>query len=263
MKMLLALAALFAVPASAQEAACNDEMVVQLVRAGIATDLIAAQISQCSPHFQLDPSHLIALKQAGVSDELVRTMARRQNGGSLATTRPASSIPPAPVDAKGGLPEDEGVYWIGQGGELFRIEGVAVSNLRTGSTLASKMTMGIKRARINAQIKGSHADLRVGSHQPEFYFYLPEGASIGDYLMLKLAQRDDVRQVEVGEATFWKRQEGVDHLKEVDFSYQRVKNRLYRLTPKSEMPSGEFGFYVASGVELTKPTGRIYDFGID
>jgi hypothetical protein len=77
-----------------------------------------------------------------------------------------------------------------------------------------------------------------------------------DYLLLKLAQRDDVRQIEVEEATFWKLQTGIDHAKEVDFSHTRIR-------AKGEIPSGEFGFYVASGVELTKPSGRIYDFEID
>ena len=96
-----------------------------------------------------------------------------------------------------------------------------------------------------------------------FLFYLPEDASIGDYILLRLAQRKDVRQIEIGERTLWKVQSGVDHAKETDFTYDRIKNRLYRLRPNGELGPGEYGFYIASGVELKKATGRIYDFGID
>jgi hypothetical protein len=35
------------------------------------------------------------------------------------------------------------------------------------------------------------------------------------------------------------------------------------LTPSRELAPGEYGFYIASGVELKKASGRIYDFGIE
>src|ERR1035438_10412536 len=79
--------------------------------------------------------------------------------------------------------------------------------------------LGIKRMRVNAQLNGPHAQLRIKERQPQFYFYLPEVASIGDYLLLRLAQRPDVRQIEIGEKTIWKEQVGVDHAKEVSFTY--------------------------------------------
>jgi hypothetical protein len=243
---------------------CTDVMVAQLVQAKLPDDIVAQKIEECDPHFQLDPAHLIALKQAGVSDELIRTMARRQSGGAVRTS-PQSPFSPAssPSGLSEGLPGEVGVYWIHPGGELYRIEGIAVSNTRTGSTFASKMTFHIKRARINAQLKGARAELRVNVHQPQFFICLPEGASIGDYIMVHMAKREDVRQIEIAEETFWKSQTGIDHYQQVDFSYQRVGDHVYAVTPKSEISSGEFGFYVASGPELTKPTGHIYDFGID
>jgi hypothetical protein len=172
------------------------------------------------------------------------------------------AVPAAGTPAPG-IPDEVGVYWTEHNGELHRVEGIAVSNMRTGSTFASRMTLGIKRMRINAQLNGPHAQIRIKERQPQFYFYLPEDASIGDYLLLRLAQRPDVRQIEIGEKTMWKEQAGVDHAKEVSFTYKRVKNRLYLLSPNGELDMGEYGFYVASGVELKKATGRIYDFGID
>jgi hypothetical protein len=257
--------AAFGATGTAKDTACTDEMVGQLALAGVANDLILDKINECEPHFALDPVHLIALKQAGVSDDLVRAMASKQLGRSVsprALDRPANNLA-GPGLITSPMPDEVGVYSLDRGGDLYRIEGIAVSNLRTGSTLVSALTLHIKRARINAQVNGPRAHMRLRDRQPQFYFYLPDGASIGDYLLLRLARRDDVRQIEIAERTFWKDQRGVDHAKEVDFTYKRIKPRLYLLTPSEELDSGEYGFYIAAGVDLTKASGRIYDFGID
>lgn len=251
--------------------------ICRLVQAGISEDLIIAKLRKNGKAFDLSTDELLKLKKAGVTDRILNVMmdpgqpapapaavppATLPAAGALA---PGTAVPgtPAPATPAPGIPDEVGVYWTEHNGELHRIEGIAVSNMRTGSTFASRMTLGIKRMRINAQLNGPHAQLRIKERQPQFYFYLPEDASIGDYLLLRLAQRSDVRQIEIGEKTMWKEQAGVDHAKEVSFTYKRVKNRLYLLSPNSELDLGEYGFYIASGVELKKATGRIYDFGID
>ena len=255
------------------------EDVSRLAQAGISEDLIIAKVRKNGKAFDLSTDQILALKKAGASDRILSVMMDPAEPAPAKPAATAEAAPPARmpeaatsapvvsapgVPAAAGTPDEIGVYWIEHGsGELHRIEGIAVSNMRTGSTFASKMTLGIKRMRINAQLNGPHAQTRVKERQPQFYFYLPEDASIGDYLLLRLAQRPDVRQIEIGEKTMWKEQAGVDHAKEVSFTYKRVKNRLYLLTPNGELDLGEYGFYVASGVELKKATGRIYDFGID
>jgi hypothetical protein len=241
----------------ARDTTCTDAMVAQLVAANVAADLILDKINQCEPHFDMDPAHLIALKQAGVPDDLVRAMSARQMGRSY--TAPAAIA--GENDAGGAVPDEVGVYCIERGGQPYRIEGIAISNTRTGSTLASKLTLHIKRERVNAQLRGPQAQLRLRERQPQFYLYLPEGSSVTDYLLLRLEKREDVRQLEISETTFWKHQEGVDHFKEIDFSYKRLGKGLYILTPNIELASGEYGFYVAAGSE--KGVGRVYDFGVD
>jgi hypothetical protein len=238
------------------------EDIGRLVQAGISEDLIIAKLRKNGKAFDLSTDELLRLKKAGVSDRILNVM---MDPGQPAPAQAAVSsvaVPAAGTPAPG-IPDEVGVYWMDHNGELHRIEGIAVSNMRTGSTFVSGMTLGIKRMRINAQLNGPHAQMRIKERQPQFYFYLPEDASIGDYLLLRLAQRPDVRQIEIGERTMWKVQAGVDHAKEVSFTYKRVKNRLYLLSPNGELDMGEYGFYVASGVELKKATGRIYDFGID
>ncbi len=84
-------------------------MVAQLVRVGVARDLILQKIAECEPHFQLDPASLISLKEAGVPDDMVRAMARRQSGqADFATIRPVE-----PEAANGaGVPDEVRLYWV-------------------------------------------------------------------------------------------------------------------------------------------------------
>jgi len=271
-RLFLALALI----AAAQEALTN-ESIVKLVKAGLGEALIVKMIQSQPGKYSLGTDDMVKLKESGVTDQVLTAMLARSSGAAVVS--PAAAPPPDTPAAErnaspetadsfaarpsGPLPGEEGVYWVTRTGELDRIEGVAVSNVRTGSMLASAATIGIKKAKLNAQIKGSRAELRVTVRQPAFYFYLHDGASIGDFVLLRLVQRGDVRQMEVAERSLFKMQSGFDHSKEADFSYKRIKNKLYLLTPKGELASGEYGFYTASGAELTKATGRLYDFGID
>ena len=153
------------------------EEVTMLVQAGLAEDLVIARIKKHGKAFELTTEQLLLLKKAGVSDNIIRAMLDPQSerkpagapippptripsqAGPVPENAPARQLA-QPIDAPG-LPDEQGVYWAKSGKELIRLEGKAVSNVRTGSTLASGLTAGIKRARINAQLKGARAETRI------------------------------------------------------------------------------------------------------
>jgi hypothetical protein len=257
--------------------------VIQLVHAGLSEDVVITRIRKNGRAFDLSTEQLVQLKKAGVGDAVIKAM--------LAPDAPTTPAPPTTIAAGGGLvvsprptpplapaaaPEprssapvfndEPGVYWARAGRELIRVEGIGVSNVRTGSTLASALTLHIKRARVNAQVRGARSVNRIPERQPQFYFALAPDASIGDFILLKVAQRSDVRQFEISQRTFWKNQIGVDHDKEIEFTYRRLRSRLYLVTPNREFEPGEYVFYTSAGIssiELKKESARIYDFGID
>jgi hypothetical protein len=265
------------------------EQVVQLVQAGLSDDLVIAKIKKNNKAFDLSTDELLKLKAAKVSENIIMLL---MDPTAQPKVAPPPPPPPAPATLPTSIPEqdkavttgepktafqktvetqqtnttvpeEQGLYWLKGGKELVRIEGSAVSNVRTGSTLVSGLTAGIKKAKMNAQLKGARSEFRMKERQPQFYFYLPENASVVDFLLLKIGQRLDVRQIEIGEKTFWKLQAGVDHTAQVEFTYKRIKNRLYLVTPNHELEPGEYGFYSmgVSAVELKN--SRVYDFGID
>jgi Zn-dependent protease with chaperone function len=70
-----------------------DSDIVGMVRAGKSASEIVSAISSCEPHFQLDPGSMDALTQAGVSDDLIRAMAARQNGRPVQAPVPSAPRP--------------------------------------------------------------------------------------------------------------------------------------------------------------------------
>src|ERR1022692_2809188 len=148
------------------------EDIGRLVQAGISEDLIIAKLRKNGKAFDLSTDELLRLKKAGVSDRILNVMMDPGQPAPAQAEVSSVAVPAAGTPAPG-IPDEVGVYWTEHNGELHRVEGIAVSNKRTGSTFASKMTLGIKRMRVNAQLNGPHAQLRIKERQPQFYFYLP------------------------------------------------------------------------------------------
>ena len=143
--------------------------VIKLVQAGLPDDLIIAKIRRNNKPYDLSADEILNLKNAGVSANVLKAMIEPQVQAPAPQTGGPTTSAPAQGAAPSGVPDEVGVYWAEHSSMLHRIEGLAVSNMRTGSTLASGMTLGLKRARINAQLRGARAQLRIKERQPEFY----------------------------------------------------------------------------------------------
>src|SRR5204863_1711919 len=87
------------------------------------------------------------------------------------------------------VPNEPGLY-LHQKGQMSRVEGQVVSFARTGGTLASKATLGIKSAKVNVQILGKSARVTAES-SPTFYFRAASdneaaGGGVADLVLLRM-----------------------------------------------------------------------------
>ena len=98
---LLSLLGCFSLCAGSEEAAPSKEMtnvvVAQMVKAGIAEDLIVTAIAESEPHFRFDLDGLMALQQAVVPDRIVRAMVARQHGEPISGFAPAVATAAGPA----------------------------------------------------------------------------------------------------------------------------------------------------------------------
>jgi hypothetical protein len=54
-----------------------NQDIIKMVQAGFSTDLITEMINTSKVNFDLSPNGLLALKEAGVPDEIIRAMVER------------------------------------------------------------------------------------------------------------------------------------------------------------------------------------------
>jgi hypothetical protein len=270
--------------------------VIRLVQAKIAEDVIVAKIRQSKTRFDTSVEGLVALKSAGVSDSLIAVI---MNPGSSAAAPPPPPPPAAPTTAPSAArpafppsetgprdvvptgagsasptsrpaviskaPENFGVY-VEVGGQLKplgRIQTkVQVSKFRT----LLKSVVPFVREKIDINVPGAHSTSRFEALRPTFYAFFPSSRDVSKFKLLQAkitGQRFDQRTLANASVLFSTEQNQDEIL--CDIGPTSVKD-LYRISPKEDVPTGEFGF--VEGNTGSKSTSNIeiidvYDFGID
>jgi len=115
----------------------------------------------------------------------------------------------------------------------------------------------------------------VKERRPAFYFYVPDGSTASDYLLIKLNKKGDRREFQIGSfggVTGGK--SGVQRDKEVPFKADHMGIRIYRITLNEALKPGQYAFFMGTGQSAMMSaakggnrsggvaSGRIYDFSI-
>ncbi len=278
----------------AAPAAMTNRDVIQLVKAKISDDVIVTKIKQSKTRFDTSTQGLVALKQAGVSDQLIAVM---MNSGEAAkgaepspakTTRPALRPGESPSNAKGEVvaagagkaprtpaepapavvtqaPPNYGMY-IDSGGELKplgRIETkMQVSKFRS----LLKSAIPFVRQKVDINIPGAHATGRFEVRRPIFYAYFPPSRDVSKFKLLqcKITGQNFDQRTLANASIMFSTEQNQDEVP-VDIGPTSVRD-LYRISPREDLPSGEFGFVEgntgsksASNIDILD----VYDFGVD
>ncbi|HXP79011.1 MAG TPA: hypothetical protein VN976_03835 [Verrucomicrobiae bacterium] len=278
--------------------------VIQLVQAKISDDVIIAKIRQSKTRFDTSTQGLVALKQAGVSDQLISVMvnageAAKTTGAAPDSATSAAAAPNAkarpvlrpgetPANAKGEYaatgagsaprtarepapaaitqaPPNYGLYIesTGQLKPLGRIETkVQVSKFR--SFLRTKIPF--VRQKIDINLPGAHSSSRYEVRRPTFYAYFPPSRDVSKFKLLqcKITGQNFDQRTLANASIMFSTEQNQDEVP-MDIGPTSVRD-LYRISPREDLPSGEFGFVEgntgnqsASDIEILD----VYDFGID
>jgi hypothetical protein len=256
-------------------ASMTNADVIKMSKAGLSEDIIIGSIQRAKKcAFDLSADGLIGLKTAGITDRLMLVM---QSDGQLpALTTPASApaiaapppvasrntAPATPVavavdDAK--KPHEPGIYAL-LGGKVQLLEPTVATSAGTGigNMAASGFTMGIKKVKIKANIRGSRSQVRVESGT-EFYFYGSSLFNPNEYVLARLESGNDKREIVVGEGGLLGSRAGVRDEDQIKVTVTRFENGVYRVVPSRDLSAGEYGF-IALGNTTNQ---KLWDFGID
>ena len=256
----------------------NNQDIIDMVALGLSDDIIIAKIhSAAKPEdlaFDTSPQGLKALRAGNVSDEVLKVMIRPAPTAA-GMAGPASAPMTAPAATDAALPPTEvGVYWK-DGYSFMRVESEIVSQAKVGGRAGSMFTYGMRSQHWDAYVNGSTSKNRVRERRPMFYFYVPDGASAADFILIKLQRKGDRREFQIGSfggVTGGK--SGVKREKEIPYRAEHVAIRTYRITLDEDLKPGEYAFFMGTGQQamMTSATigsrsggsasGRIYDFTI-
>lgn len=254
--------------------------IVEMSTAGLSDDLILAKIQSVHGNgltsFDTSVAGLKALKAAGVSDPVIKGMINPAGlHSSFATSPQVSGSKVLPVTGYPNLPPPEtGVYWRDQDKFVF-IEGQVVSQSKVGGKVGSFVTSGVRSQHWDAYLANATSKHRVKDLRPVFYFYVPEGSSSADYVLIRLEKKRDHREFQTGSfGGLMGGRSGVRKGREIQFKSEHVGTRTYRITLEENLHAGEYAFFMRTGQQAMmtnrkvaassggNATGRIYDFSV-
>jgi len=283
-----------ATPKPAAPAAMTNRDVIQLVKAKISDDVIITKIKRSKTRFDTSTQGLVARKQAGVSDQLISVMVDSADAAKSAepapakTTRPALRPGESPSNAKGEAvatgsgtaartanepapavisqaPPNYGMYidTAGKLQPLGRIETkMQISKFRS----LLKSAIPFVRQKVDINIPGAHATSRFEVRRPIFYAYFPPSRDVSKFKLLqcKITGQNFDQRTLANASIMFSTEQNQDEVP-VDIGPTSVRD-LYRISPREDLPSGEFGFVEgntgsksASNIDILD----VYDFGVD
>lgn len=260
----------------AQEASrrLTNQDIINMAALGLSDDLIIAKIRSVSGadglKFDTSVDGLKSLKAANISDAVIKIM-----------INPAP--PPAPVVVTASAisndpnlpPPEVGVYWK-DGANFVLVQGMTLSRAKVGGRAGSFFTNGIRSEHWDATVEGPISKNQIKDRRPVFYFYVPDGDTAADYVLIKLEKKSDHREFQVGSfGGFTGGKSGVKKDKEIPFRADHVGIRVYKITLDSDLQAGEYAFFLGTGAQPNmsggdlgasksggSASGRIYDFSI-
>lgn len=276
--LLFTLCILWSLGATAQNAQMSQRLtnqdIIEMVHLGLSDDVIIAKIRSMngadSVKFDTGVDGLKELKAANVSDAVIKVM--------INPTPPVVIAAPPGGTAQTGdpnlPPQEVGVYWK-DGPTFVFMGGTALNQAKAGGRAGSFFTEGMKAQHWDAVLNGPTAKTRVKDRRPVFYFYVPDGSSADDFVLLKLNKKGDRREFQIG--TFGGMgagKSGVKRSKELDFASTHVGLRTYKIVLSQELKPGEYAFFMGtsqqgmmssgrgSSASGGTASGRIYDFAV-
>ncbi len=250
----------------------TNQDIIDMAKLGLSDDVIIAKIRSVTGSdglkFDTSVEGLKSLKTANISDAVIKVM-----------INPAP--PPAPVVVAASAitndpnlpPPEVGVYWK-DGPTFVLVQGMTLTQQKVGGRAASIFTNGIRSEHWDATVDGPTSKNRVKDRRPVFYFYVPDGDTAADYALIKLDQKSDHREFQVGSfGGITGGKAGVKKDREIPFRADHVGIRVYKITLDSDLKPGEYAFFLGTGAQSNlsggdlgasrsggSAAGRIYDF---
>ncbi len=247
----------------------NNASVINLYSKGLSSTIIVSKIKTSKTNFDISTDALINLKKQKIPDEIVNAMVEASGNKDNAT---GDINDPNAV-------HESGLYYYKIENEkpiMTSLEPTVCSQSKTGNGIGTALTYGIAKTKTKAKLDGNMARLQLSESNPVFYFYFDKGQNLNnssawfssssspnEFLLVKLDSKQKNREVVIGSmGTYSGMSWGVDDKYKVDFTLEKLKSGVYKVSPKIALVPGEYCFMYAGNTTMLGTVGKVYDFGV-
>lgn len=274
---------LAASPALAETLSNAD--VIQLSKIGLGDEAIIAKIKTSSNQFAVTTADMISLKGEGVSGPVIAAMLEAANGSSVSANATSSVDSPDPL-----VPHPSGIYmfadWLPEP-KMTVIDATTSNQTKTGGMFGYLVTGGLASMSFKTVIPNKSARVKSDVYRPTFYFYFDQAqrnlsdsggggfwmagavTSPNEFSLIRFEIKKDSREAKVGKFNIGGAKAGVMDKDRIAFSYETIAPGVYKVTPDTDLPGGEYGFLYSTntsggpgGAGVGATTARVFDFSI-
>lgn len=251
-----------------------------MVKAGLGPDAVIAMINTSPTSFDLTTQKLIALKQAGVPDQVIAAMIQTSRRSRVSANAESVSDSPDPT-----RPHAPGIYALdtwGPNAKMIRMDAVVASQMKMTGMLGYAFSYGLAKMKFKVVLPNQSARTRVFSQRPTFYLYF-EDASAGyargapnawlglfgasttnpaGFTLVRFDSKNGNREATTGQFNITGMQSGVMDKARVAFTYSDVAPGVLRCRPNKIWHPASMGLslhltVLARRTERTCPASSI------
>lgn len=260
----------------------KNEDVISMHKGSVSKKVILRKINSSECKFNTNTDALIALKEAGVHEDITKVMmdpstsVNLGSGNLVATKLP---IHKQDIPAPKSLPSS-GIFYeaYNPSVEYIQIEPTTTNQAKSGGfgeAMGNHYTMGISGTSTKVGLSNSSANTVIEDAQPVFYFHVErDGKSIdevvestydgvaspNDFVLVQARVTKRGREIEIARKNAYGNESGFAK-GTIQFRFKKVSDRLYRVYFDKELPAGEYAFYYNKGSEQRKSL-KLFDFSL-
>jgi hypothetical protein len=234
----------------------DNDAIIKMSKAGL-DDAVIIQTIQTQPgHYDTSPDNLIALKGAGVSQQVIAAMQARSAGLAF---HAKDKIDPAPLSA--GVDEIGVYYQDKKTGEWLPLKTERVQ-FKSGGWLKSTATHNIIKQDMNGYLDDAKSPLALPTGV-NILIYAPHGTQAEEYDFLRFREHSNGREFRVKTGGVFHSESGSQR-DEIEFHPHKIAPQMYMFTVPVDIEKGEYGVLPpgSSNVPGLSNAGKIFTFSI-
>ncbi len=234
----------------------DNDAVIKMSKAGLDDTIIIQTIQTQPGRYDTSPDDLIALKNAGLSQQVIAAMQARSAGLVYHAT---NKVNPAPLAA--GIDEIGAYYQDRKTGEWIPLKTERVE-FKSSGWLKNAATDGLIKQDMNGHLDGQQSPL-VLQTGVNILIYTPAGTQPEEYDFIRFEQHAHSRDFRVKTGGLFHSTTGSDR-DEVEFTPHKVAAQMYVFTVPVDIIKGEYGILPpgSSNVPGLSDAGKIFTFSI-